>query len=183
MYAQIDQLTGQPGLQPDPPSTAGQSGFITVRELDGPAATRITLHDSRTGPDSYQVMFAGRGTAAAGVPTHARVLYFDAPRAPEQADAEEFAGKQRIWPTIRDMTGLVGVWVLRGPQSATVVCTLATSVPALDAITRAVLAGELLPGEDVALLPGPDRIETHVVTGYEMTARAEAGSAVAGAGA
>jgi hypothetical protein len=169
MYAQIDQLTGEPGLQPDPPS-AGQSGFITVRELDGPAATRITLYDTRPGPDSYEVMFAGRGTAAAGAPTHARVLYFDAPRAPEQADAEEFAGRQRIWPTIRDMTGLAGVWVLRGPQSATVVCTLATSVPTLDAITRAVMSSELLPGEDAALLPGPDRVQTHVVTAYEMAA-------------
>ena len=179
MYAHIEPLTSSPGPRHDQPA----AGWVTIREVDGPAATRITLHDTRPGPDSYQVMFAGRGTAAAGVPTHARVLYFDAPRAPEQADAEEFAGRQRIWPTIRDMTGLVGVWVLRGPQSATVVCTLATSLPALDAITRAVLAGELLPGEDAALLSGPDRVETHVVTGYEMTARAGAGSAVTGAGA
>src|SRR3984957_12807120 len=120
MYAQIDQLTSPPGLPPDPPSPAGQPGFITVRELDGPAATRITLHDTRPGPDSYQVRFAGRGTAAAGGPPHPRGLYFDAPRAPEQADAVDFAGRQRILPTIRDMSGLVGVWVLRGPQSATV---------------------------------------------------------------
>lgn len=40
---------------------------------------------------------------------------------------------------------------------------------------------KLLPGEDVDLLPGPDRIETHVVTGYEMAARAEAGSAISAA--
>ena len=114
--------------------------MVTVQELDGPAATRITLHD--TGP----ARTATRSCSPGGEPRgrgadHAPVLYFDAPRAPEQADAEEFAcAGQRIWPTIRDMTGLVGVWVLRGPQSATVVCTLATSVPALDAITRAVLA-------------------------------------------
>jgi hypothetical protein len=156
---------------------AGQPGFITVRELDGPAATRITLSDTRPGPDSYQVMFAERGTAAAEVPTHARLLYFDGPRAPEQADAEEFAGRQRIWPAIRDLSGLVGVWVLCGPQSATVVCVLATSAPTLDAITHAVMVSELLPGEDVALLPGPDRIETLVVTACELAAGLPASTA------
>ncbi len=176
MYAQIDQLTSGESLEPDLPA-AGQPGFITVRELDGPAATRITLYGTRPGPDSYEVMFAGQGTAAGEMPTHARVLYFDGPRAPEQAAAEEFAGQQRIWPAIRNLSGLVGVWVLRGPQSATVVCTLARSVATLDAITHAVLSSELLPGEDVALLPGPDRIETVMVTGYEMAASQPAGTA------
>ena len=166
MYAQIDHLTSEQSPEPARLS-AGQTGFITVREPDGPAATRITLSDTRPGPDSYQVVSAERGTSAAEVPTHARVLYFDGPRAPEQADAEEFAGQQRIWPAIRDLSGLVGIWVLRGPQSATVVCTLATSTATLDAIAHAVMASELLPGEDVALLPGPDRIETLVVTAYE----------------
>lgn len=165
MYAQIDQLTSGAVPQPEPPA-GRQPGFIMVRELDGPAATRITLYDSRPGPDCYQVTFAGRGTAAAAVPTHARLLYFDPPRVPEQAAAAEFAGEQRIWPAIRDLSGLVGVWVLRGPRSATVVCTLATSVAALDAIPGAVMGTELLPGEDMALLPGPDRIQTHQVTGY-----------------
>ena len=60
--------------------------------------------------------------------------------------------------------------MLRGPQFASVVCTLATSVAALDAITQAVMATGLLPGEDAALLPGPDRIQTHQVTGYQMAA-------------
>jgi hypothetical protein len=176
MYAQIDHLTSEQSPEPARLS-AGQSGFITVRELDGPAATRVTLSDTRPGPDSYQVMFAKRGTSAAEAPTHARVLYFDGPRAPEQADAEEFAGQQRIWPAIRDLSGLVGIWVLRGPQSATVVCTLATSAATLDAITHAVMASELLPGEDVALLPGPDRVETLVVTGYEIDAGQPASTA------
>ena len=110
-------------------------------------------------------MVAERGPAAAARPTHGRVLYFDAPRAPEQAAAEEFAGRQRIWPAIRDLGGLVSIWVLRGPQAASVVCVLATGLQVLDAVTNAVMTTELLPGEDVALLPGPDRIQTHEVTG------------------
>jgi hypothetical protein len=32
----------------------------------------------------------------------------------------------------------------------------------------AVMATELMSGEDLALLPGPDRIEIHHVTGYHM---------------
>src|ERR1039457_3015814 len=128
-------------------------------------------------PDSHQVMFAGQGAAAGEMPTHARVLCFDGPRAPEQAAAEECAGQQRIWPAIRNLSGLVGVWVLRGPQSATVVCTLAMSVPTLDTITHAVMVSELLPGEDVALLPGPDRIETLVVTACELAAGLPASTA------
>ena len=122
-------------------------------------------------------MFAQRGAAAAEVPAQARVLCFDGPRAPEQADAEEFAGRPRIWPAIRDLSGLVGNGVLRGPQSATVVCILATSTATLDAITQAVMASELLPGEDVALLPGPDRIETLVVTAYRLGAALPASTA------
>jgi hypothetical protein len=59
---------------------------------------------------------------------------------------------------------------IRGPDLGSVVITLATSVPALDVIGRTVMSTELLPGEDPALLPGPDRIEIHHVTGYHLLA-------------
>jgi hypothetical protein len=48
--------------------------------------------------------------------------------------------------------------------------TFATSIDMLDAAQRAVMAADLLPGEDRALLPGPDRIEIHNVTGYQVPA-------------
>ena len=60
--------------------------------------------------------------------------------------------------------------MLRGPQFASVVCTLATSMAALDGVTRTVMATELLPGEDAALLPGPARDQPYQVTGYQMAA-------------
>jgi hypothetical protein len=168
MYAHIEALTSRPGLRRDQPA----AGWVTIREVDGPAATRITLFDGTPGSatGTYQVMAIETGTAGGQQPTHARVAYFDGPRAPEQAAAEDFAGRQRLFPAVRGLSGLVGVWVLRGPQFASVVCTLATSMAALDAITQAVMATELLPGEDTALLPGPDRIQTHQVTGYQMAA-------------
>ena len=87
---------------------------------------------------------------------------------PSRRTRRNSPAEQRIWPAIRDLSGLVGIWVLRDPQSATVVCILATSPATLDAITHVVMASELLPGEDVALLPRPDRIETLVVTAYQL---------------
>jgi hypothetical protein len=166
MYARIEPLTSGP--RRDQPA----AGWVTIREVDGPAVTRITLFDGtpESGPDTYQVMAFETGTAGGQQPTHARVLYFDSPRVPEQAAAEDFAGKQRLWPAVRDRRGLVGIWVLRGPQFASVVCILATSVAALDAVARAAMGTGLLPGEDAALLPGPDRVQTHQVTGYQMAA-------------
>jgi hypothetical protein len=168
MYAHLEPLTSGPGPRRDQPA----AGWVTIREVDGPAATRITLFDGT--PESatytYQVMAIETGTAGGQQPTHARVAYFDGPRAPEQAAAEDFAGRQRLLPAVRDLSGLVGVWVLRGSQFASVVCTLATSMAELDAVSRAVMATELLPGEDAALLPGPDRIQTYQVTGYQLAA-------------
>jgi len=52
--------------------------------------------------------------------------------------------------------------------SVAFVITLATSVEALDATARTVMSTELMPGEDPALLSGPDRIEIHHVTGYHV---------------
>ncbi len=37
------------------------------------------------------------------------------------------------------------------------------------------MSAELLPGEDPALLPGPDRIEIFHVTGYRIPAASPAG--------
>ena len=82
---------------------------------------------------------------------------------------------QRIWPAIHGLSGLVGVYVLRGGDLSSVVVTLATSVETLDAAQRAVMATELMPGEDPALLPGPDRVEIHRITGRHLPAASTRG--------
>jgi hypothetical protein len=180
MHARLDRYQG-PDLADL--SAAGQPGLLSslsLRQLGGPAAVRLTLWDTEASaagcpaPDAgqvppatelYQVTDTAEGPAAAQVPTYARLLCFDGPRAPEQAAAEDLAGRQRIWPAIRDLSGLVGVYALRGRDLSSVVVTLATSVETLDAAQRAVMATELTPGEDPALLAGPDRVEIHRVTG------------------
>ena len=164
---------------------------MTFRQLAGPSRVRLTLWDTPASAaaflaeraelaavpgEIYEVVDTGEGPAAAQAPAYARLMYFDGPRAPEQAVAEDLAGRQRIWPAIRGISGLVGTYVLRGPDLGSVVVTLATSVETLDAIARAVMSTELLPGEDPALLPGPDRIEIHHVIGYHLPAAVPAAS-------
>jgi len=190
MYAHIDRprshghAEGGPGLAGLNSSLISQPGLlgaITFRQFAGPAEVSLTLWDTEADAaafagqyaelaalpgEIYQVVDAAAGPAAKQAPAYARLMYFDGPRAPEQAAAEDRAGRQRIWPAIRDLSGLVGVYVLRGRDLGSVVITLTTSAETLDAAARAVMSTELLPGEDPALLPGPDRIEIHHVTGH-----------------
>ncbi len=195
MHARLDRYSGQPGHRVDGPDladlsggVAGQPGLLgclTFRQLAGPAAVCLTLWDTEAsatgcpGPGAglaapavelYRVTDTEEGLAAAQPPAYARLVCFDGPRAPEQAIAEDLAGRRRIWPAIRGLGGLVGVYVLRGRDLSSVIVTLATSVETLDAAQRAVMATELAPDEDPALLPGPDRVELHRVTGNYLPA-------------
>jgi hypothetical protein len=201
MYARLDRYNGQPGHRVDGPDLAdlgtsmtgqpGLLGCLTFRQLAGPAAVCLTLWDTEAGaagypgPDAglappagevYQVTATEEGLAAAQAPAYARLVYFDGPRAPEQAAAADLAGRRRIWPAIRGLSGLAGVYVLRGSDLSSVVVTLATSIETLDAAQRAVMATKLTPGEDPALLPGPDRIEIHHVTGHRQAGGQDEGT-------
>jgi hypothetical protein len=202
MHARLDRYNSQSGNRVDSPDLADFSidvadqadllSWLTFRQLGGPAAVCLTLWDTEAsaagfpGPGTgltasageiYQVTDTEEGPAAAQAPTYARLVCFDGPRAPEQAAAEDLAGRQRIWPAIHGLSGLVSVYVLRGSDLSSVVVTLATSVETLDAAQRAVMATELTPGEDPALLPGPDRVEIHRVIGHQLPAAGPAASA------
>jgi hypothetical protein len=190
MHARLERYHRRPDPDLADLSTAvaGQPGLLsclTLRQPGGPAAVRLTLWDTQASaagypaPEAgpvppatgiYQVAHAEDGLAATHAPTCARLVCFDAPRAPEQAAAQDLAGRQRIWPAIRGLTGLVAIHVLRGSDLSSVIVTLATSAETLDAAQRAVMATELTPGEDPALLPGPDRAEIHRVTGRHLPA-------------
>ena len=198
MYAHVQQLVrrpadaenGRPGGGPDG-AAPGFAGAMSLQQLVGSAAVSITMWHSEAaaraagldGPltaqrsGGYEVTAAERGRAAGTVPTHARILYFDGPRAPEQVAAEDWAGRERLWPATRNLDGLVGLYVLRAPDSGAVIITLATSVAAIDALQRAVMSTQLLPGEDPALLGGPDGVELHQVADYQMPATEPVASA------
>jgi hypothetical protein len=197
MYAYVEQANSRPGpgiggdtadLSTRIAGRRGLLGCINLQQLAGPTAVRLTLWDTENSTAEFigtRAQFGSpagalckvgeyeQGPAGAHAASHARLLYFDGPRTPEQVAAADFGGRKRIWPAIRELCGLVSVYLLRGSDLGWIVVTLATSVDTLEAAQSAVMAADLLPGEDRALLPGPDRIEIHNVTGYHVQAVAQ----------
>ena len=94
---------------------------------------------------------------------HAQFTYFDGPRSDELAAASEFAGRNRLRPAVeadeqlRDE--LVALFVCRRPDNSEVVISVMQTQAGLDRAREVILSTELLPGEDPALLQGPDRVE------------------------
>lgn len=108
---------------------------------------------------------------------YAQVTTFDGPRSAELVAAADFANRERIQPTVgRDpevQQALAVNLVLRRPDGAEMIVTVAQSEEALRRAGELIMATELLPGEDPMLLPGPSRIETwsvvHAHTGDAAT--------------
>jgi hypothetical protein len=98
---------------------------------------------------------------------YAQVLYFDGPRSAELIAAAERGARDRIKPAVSahpvTRASHCGTYVLRGVDGAEIVLVLADTEAALDVYAEVVRGTELLPGEDPALLPGPDRVERYRV--------------------
>ena len=94
---------------------------------------------------------------------YAQLTYFDGPRSPEQLAAADFAGRERILPAVSSLGQPIRVYRLRRDDGSQVVISIADSEQVLLDAQKAIMATELLPGEDPALLPGPDRIELYPV--------------------
>ncbi len=96
-----------------------------------------------------------------------QIVTFHGPRGPEALAASRRAGEERIapliaaHPTLRE--ALLGGVRAVGPDGAEVVVEFARDASALDELSHLVMTSELLPGEDPALLPGPDRVERYSV--------------------
>lgn len=199
--AQIEQAIPA-GVDPDAfrsrmvETVAGHPGFAGLYQLtDSDTATLLTLwqteEDARRasertaaqlGPrpltlvtdDVYEVTATWGGTAEGEPAGAAVVMHFDGPVSQERLDAAEFAGRERIEPALRTVTGLVGGYLLwHAERRAQVMCTLATSNEALGRMEQTVMSTELLPGEDPDLLPGPDRLALHQVIDQRIPAPAE----------
>ena len=94
---------------------------------------------------------------------HAQLTYFDGPQTPEQLAAADFAAQERILPTVSKLGHPLRVYLLRRHDGSGIVLSIADSEQALLDAQQAIMSTELLPGEDPALLPGPDRIELYPV--------------------
>ena len=86
------------------------------------------------------------------------VVEFCGPRTEEWVTAEQRASTGRLRPATLGIDGIVSVMRLRAADNAYLVVILAESMDAFDAAAQAIMSTELLPGEDPALLSGPDRI-------------------------
>jgi hypothetical protein len=112
----------------------------------------------------YDVLAATNGPSTPEEARVCQVSWFEGPRSAEQNDALLRAGEQRIGPAIATMPGLVATYVLCHPgDSSVAILTMATSTEALDRAAGIVFSTTLLPGEDPALLTGPDRVEVYKV--------------------
>src|SRR2546423_4822307 len=109
---------------------------------------------------------------------YAQLTYFDGPRTLEQQAAEDFADRERLLPAVSQLGQAFRVYRLRRDDGSTVIISIADSQQApLDA-QKAIMSTELLPDEDPALLPGPDRIELYpVLAVHDIAAASENGSA------
>lgn len=94
---------------------------------------------------------------------HAQLIHFDGPRSPELVAAADRAGRERILPALladpQVAAGHVCTYVLRRPDGGETLVMITDDEQTLDRVGDIVMATELLPGEDPALLPGPDRVE------------------------
>jgi hypothetical protein len=94
---------------------------------------------------------------------YAQLTYFDGPRTPEQVAASDFAGRERIQPAVSNLGHRFRVYKLRRDDGSEIILMIADSERDLLDAQKAIMSTELVPGEDPALLPGPDRIELYPV--------------------
>jgi hypothetical protein len=163
----LTEFGGREGLAVSFWSTRDEAERAADRSIDGgPVPLDVSV---------YEVVESDRGTAAGERAAVAQVVVFDGPRSDAQAGASERAGRDRLWPAVCGLPGLVGVHVLRDEDNGVVVISLATSLDVLEAGQKAIMSTELLPDEDPALLSEPDRVQIHRVLDARLpdTARAE----------
>ena len=110
---------------------------------------------------------------------YAQIVYFDGPRSAELIAAADRAGRERVTPAVMADPAMaaehVATWVLRQPDGTELVIVITRTAEALDRGREIIMSTELLPGEDPALLPGPDRVER-----YEVVFAVEYGKVVEG---
>jgi hypothetical protein len=94
---------------------------------------------------------------------YAQLTYFDGPRTPGQVAASDFAGRERIQPAVSNLGHRFRVYKLRRDDGSEIILMIADSERDLLDAQKAIMSTELVPGEDPALLPGPDRIELYPV--------------------
>lgn len=124
---------------------------------------------------AYRVVDSFSGEAVARTPEFAQLTCFDS-LSPAETEASDRAGRERLWPAVRNLPGLVSAHVLRASEGRTIILVLATDLETHEQAQRAVFATELLPWEDPALLRDPDRVQVARVVAARLPMTAGATS-------
>jgi hypothetical protein len=168
------------------------SGFCVLAEFGGRDGAAVSYWSTREAAERaadhrigagavgldvavYEVIERNAGVASEERPAVAQLMAFDGPRSAIQSAASERAGRERLWPAVRDVPGLVGVHVLRDEDNGLLVMSMATSLEVLEAGQKAIGGTELLPDEDPALLSDPDRVQLHRVLAARLPETATTG--------
>jgi hypothetical protein len=128
-----------------------------------PGSRPVELYSDRI----YQVEGWFEGPDAAGQAGAVVLVHFDGSHDDEWLASSRFAHERRIVPVMREVPGVIKGFALWDPERRdSVVVTLTTTLEAMARAEKAVNSTELLPGENPALLTGPDRAVVHLVSGY-----------------
>ncbi|WP_285750748.1 hypothetical protein [Lentzea sp. NBRC 105346] len=124
-----------------------------------------TEQDAKEASDQvYEVEDTITGPSAGGPRVCCTLVFMDGPLSQERWDAGAFAHERRIKPFLEGYDGYVdGCVLVDKVKRSAVAVGFATSFEKADEIGKAVNSMELVPGEDPALLTGPDRIELYRV--------------------
>ena len=171
MYATVHPYRRPAGAVADPQDAvrtalaggAEPAGAIVVDHRDGDEGTVVALwRDEAQAPAGTRVFcLTDRldGVAAGRTPLFAMLTWVNGAGDPDVARAAERGGRERIHPAVRDVDGLVGVLVFRSADDRILVVGMATGLETHTEVQDRIQRTPLLPGEDPALLPGPDRVE------------------------
>ncbi len=170
-------------------SAAGRPGLLREYELRNMATGRPTVVSLFSGPTSggptsggptsggpvegagYEVIEEWAGPAAGQAAGVANLMVFDGPISPVGREAHDRAWTGRLRPVFAQLPGTVGtVGLWDAERRSMAVLVLTTSLDAMEALGKAVFSTQLLPDEDPALLPGPDRSDIHLVTNAHIGA-------------
>lgn len=155
-------------LPPAATSPAPAAEEIALRQIAGPREVVLRLHDPAGDPgaEAYVVEADDVVGPAGGKAAIASVVTFTGPMSPAVKQAADRAERDRIGPEMAaHATSTVRVLRLWQPERRRkVVVVMTVDQPALESGFRRITTMELLPGEDPALLPGPDHVEIFEVS-------------------
>ncbi|MGY1744917.1 hypothetical protein [Blastococcus sp. SYSU D00695] len=154
------------------PAPSGAAGTLVLDTADGGTTTVALWPDATTaataGGRVYRVSDVFRGRSAGRRPMFAQLTWLNRDGDPARADAAEHGGRDRIWPAVRDIEGIVEVLALRSDDDRVVVVGTATGRETHQAVQRTIATTPLLPDEDPALLPGADRVDLARVVSADL---------------